>query len=104
MNWITTPVTPDQVESGQVKEYLVTIERQGSKGPYRWVQLLSFANNHWLEWDDSYEGEDRDENGGKHWNGWFETKQDRHGDEIIMELDSDWRVIAWMEKPIAYQP
>lgn len=82
---------------GQCIEYLVTVEARNGK---RFVQLAQHANTHWLPWDDSYDGDDIDEEGGKVWSGWLDVRQDRHGDDLLMEVQGT--VVAWMPKPTAF--
>ncbi len=93
--WLSTGV-PD-VKPGHCKKYLVTIESQNGN---RWVKQAQYANDHWMEWDDSYEGDDIDDNGGKKWTGWLEEAQDRYGDDLIMMLVGN--VVAWMPMPAPF--
>lgn len=80
-----------------MRELLVTVEyRNGT----RRVTLAHYANNHWLEWHDGYQGEDADEDGGKKWLGWLDVRTDPYGDELYMNVEGT--VVAWMPKPAPF--
>jgi hypothetical protein len=76
-----------------MRKFLVTVERDGK----RWVKIAKYANAHWIEWSDEYDGDDIDDNGGKRWTGWLEDRQNFYGDELIMDVDG--AVVAWMPLP-----
>lgn len=95
-NWNT--ITPP-VQEGRITRLLVTARAGNGK---LFTDTAFYANQHWLEWDDDYEGQDIDHNGGKKWTGWMKDTEDSCGD--LKCGNYEYEVVAWAYLPTPYQP
>jgi hypothetical protein len=94
LRWIPADQLPD-VLPGHMRRFLVTIESEPNRS--RRVEMAHYANNHWLECDASYAGDDIDDDGGKRWTGWMQDAFDACGDMLSMKVNGN--VVAWAEVP-----